>query len=162
MATVLIHFQCAPPRYVNDPASPANCLANLQRIGQGIELYAKTHKGALPDTLGTLLITGDIDNPEVLICPESILSPTTLPTTRQRAADIDAGIHVSYVYLGKGLPASCDPATIIVYEPLTNHRGKGMSVLFGDGHVEFVRATEATKILSLIASGVRPVTRPAN
>jgi prepilin-type processing-associated H-X9-DG protein len=77
------------------------------------------------------------------------------------AVNLVAGGHNSFIYLGRGLTTTTTPAdAIIIYEPLTNNFGEGMSVLFGDGHVEFVDVKFAAALVSKAATGKYPVTMP--
>jgi prepilin-type processing-associated H-X9-DG protein len=50
----------------------------------------------------------------------------------------------------------CGEAVPIACEPLANHAGDGMNILFGDGHVEFLPAAAAER-----AMRGPPATRPA-
>jgi prepilin-type processing-associated H-X9-DG protein len=66
--------------------------------------------------------------------------------------------HCSYIYLGKGLNDRTVAAdTVVLYEPLTNHQGDGMHVLFGDFHVEWVPASIAQTILTQHAASTQPI-----
>ena len=49
---------------------------------------------------------------------------------------------------------------MILYEPPKNHANNGMNVLFVDGHVEWLSATDAKPILKQAAAGVRPIRYP--
>ena len=40
-----------------------------------------------------------------------------------------------------------------MHEPVENHDGQGMNVLFADGHVEFVLAGQAQAVLDRAARG---------
>lgn len=67
---------------------------------------------------------------------------------------------VSYAYLGKGLTSADlnqNPDIVLAYEPLSNHGGFGMNVLFGDGTVEWVQGARAQSILFQASSGSHPV-----
>ena len=69
--------------------------------------------------------------------------------------------HVSYIYLGKGLSAeSATEGTVLLYEPLSNHTGDGMNVLFADFHVEWLTAAEASTVLKQVAAKRFPVRYP--
>jgi prepilin-type processing-associated H-X9-DG protein len=52
--------------------------------------------------------------------------------------------------------------TVVAYEPLSDHDKAGMNVLFGDGHVEFVSAGVAGRILGKVSAKVFPVTMSVN
>ncbi len=46
--------------------------------------------------------------------------------------------------------------SVLMYEPLANHRSDGSNFLFGDGQVEFVPRVKATKMLVELQSGTNP------
>src|SRR5205823_6456516 len=112
-----------------------NCAANLRQIGLAIVVYSNRNHGEYPDTFGRLVLSGDITN-EVFVCWSTNDTRSAAPTTRAQAAEIDAGKHVSYIYLGRGMNSqTITTDTVVACEPLSNHGGAGMNVLFGDGHV---------------------------
>ena len=99
--------------------------------------------------------------PAVFICPNTNHTPAALgPTTQATAANIHSGGHLSYIYLGKGFTSSVAPNVILAYEPLSNHYGNGMNVLFGDGHVEFIHTAEATALIAELTTGHNPPRPP--
>ncbi|HEX3357256.1 MAG TPA: H-X9-DG-CTERM domain-containing protein [Tepidisphaeraceae bacterium] len=141
--------------------NPGKCPSNLRQIGQAILLYANDHHGAYPDSVSTILLEEEVTS-QLFICPTSNDTPATGPTTQAVAANLTAGGHLSYIYLGRGWTVAMTPANAIVaYEPLSNHGGDGMNVLFGDGHVEFLSAIAAKPILANAAPGNPPVTLPS-
>jgi len=145
------------PRPANDRVK---CASNLRQIGQAILLYTHDHAGQYPDSLGILLLNEDMI-PPVFICPCSNDSASAQPTTREQAAEINAGKHCSYIYLGRGMTTNLvAPHCVIGYEPLANHSGDGMNVLFGDGHVEFIDKIHAASILTQVAAGKTVVRYP--
>ncbi len=46
-----------------------------------------------------------------------------------------------------GISANINPETVILHEQLDNHDGDGLRLVFGDGHVEFVRMDQAEKYI---------------
>jgi prepilin-type processing-associated H-X9-DG protein len=97
-----------------------------------------------------------------LICPSSNDTPAAIgPTTRATVANINAGGHLSYIYLAKGMTNTQKADTILVYEPLSNHQNNGMNVLFGDLHVDWIAAKEAKWMLSELKLGHNPPWNPA-
>jgi prepilin-type processing-associated H-X9-DG protein len=50
----------------------------------------------------------------------------------------------------------------VLYEPLANHGGDGIHVLFGDGHAEWLNATVGAKIIAAAATGKLPITCDPN
>ncbi len=129
-----------------ETANRVKCYSNLRSIGQAITLYAQDNGGQYPPSLAVL--AGQVDiSPTAMICPSSNDEKSSATNTagvvgELTAAETDAAGHkhcLSYVYVGRKLNAKTISAeTILVYEPLTNHDGDGTSVLFGDGHVEFI------------------------
>jgi prepilin-type processing-associated H-X9-DG protein len=47
-------------------------------------------------------------------------------------------------------------ALVLAYEPLTNHNGRGANFLFADGHVGWLDAPTATKVVAELAAGQNP------
>jgi len=45
---------------------------------------------------------------------------------------------------------------VVAFEPLSNHDGRGMNVLLGDGHVEWLDAALAARVLTEIRSNQNP------
>jgi prepilin-type processing-associated H-X9-DG protein len=81
-----------------------------------------------------------------MICPSSNDERSTATEPAALAAELAAAeagapdhAHcLSYVYVGQALTLQTATADhIVAYEPLENHDGDGVNVLFGDGHVEF-------------------------
>jgi prepilin-type processing-associated H-X9-DG protein len=116
-------------------------------------LYANDHGGHYPNTFGELfeedLISG------VFVCPDTNDTPATGATTQALAANLTAGGHLSYIYLGKGMIQTVSGKLVVAYEPLANHK-TGMNVLYGDGHVTFVELAAAQKMLAELAAGHNP------
>ena len=56
--------------------------------------------------------------------------------------------HLDYVYLGKGLKmAKLNADQPLAHEKFEVSNGKGINILYGDGHVEFLNIEEAQKLL---------------
>lgn len=138
------------------------CASNLRQIGQAIQMYANDHGGKLPDDLATLFEAEDISQ-AVFVCPDTSDVPAAGPTTQAAMNAMRQPGTVSYVYIGKGLTSSHLTADVVLaYEPLSNHNGTGMNVLFGDGHVEWVQGSLAQSVVSQGKSGQCPATLPSN
>jgi prepilin-type processing-associated H-X9-DG protein len=132
----------------------------MREIGQAIAMYSNVHAGQFPNDLRTIFETGEVTT-AVFVCPCTKDAPApTGPTTQATAAGLMRPGHVSYIYLGKGLRAeSATEDTVLLYEPLSNH-ADGMNVLFGDFHVEWLPAAEASTILKQVAAKRFPVRYP--
>lgn len=144
-----------------DQSPREKCVSNMRQIGQAIAMYANEHGDRFPDDVKTILENEDL-TPSVFVCPSSNDQPTPPgPTTQTTAAALLQPGHLSYIYLGKGLTSQTATAdTVLLYEPLTNHSGDGMNVLFGDFHVEWLSASEAATILKQVAAKRNPVRYP--
>lgn len=134
-------------------AQQAHCSANLKSIGTALQKYANENSDRYPDTFEELARAVQFP-PEMFVCPAS---------NDQKAMSVDQlneGGHMSYIYLGKGRKRSemgvDDP---LVYEPLSNHKGAGANVLFGDTHVERLTPAELAKLLA--APTTLPTTTPS-
>ena len=128
--------------------------------------YAVTHEGRLPDNWQEMVSQSDVPlRLQSLVCPASGDTPPRGPTTQSIVADLTAGGHVSYVYLGRGKTTkTLRRDTVLVYEALPRH--EGMTVLYADGHMEFIARNSAVLLLQNIASesaaSTHPTSRPAN
>ncbi len=123
-----------------ETAQRAKCSSNLHQIGLAILLYQQDHGGAYPDTLGRLAENEQI-GAEVFVCPSGNDERSDGATPAAVAADIDAGPakhHCSYVYVGRGLTDKTETAaTVVAYDPLSDHDDDGGNVLYGDGRVDW-------------------------
>jgi prepilin-type processing-associated H-X9-DG protein len=119
-------------------AYQAKCATNMRQLGTCLQLFATAHNNHLPDDL-TELADYDID-PDVFVCRASDDTKAEGATTQQWVANLKTpgSRHCSYIYLGKGLTWPVPAETPLLTESLSNHDDKGMNVLFGDGHVEFI------------------------
>jgi len=145
-------------------ANRVKCASNLRQIGQACLLYANAHQGQCPARLEDLILTEDIGS-EVFTCPSSNDTPAPGPTTQAVAQSLSAGGHLSYVYLGAGHPIDSNPDAVLAYEPLSNHAGTGMNVLYFDGHVTFLAAPQARQLLQTLNAsppGTKPVGRDSS
>jgi prepilin-type processing-associated H-X9-DG protein len=137
------------------------CASNMHQIGLAIILYQNDHNQNYPNSLAELLMEEQIA-PAVFVCPSSNDTASTCPT-QAIAADWAKPGHLSYIYLGKGLNDKTATAdTVVLYEPMSNHAGEGMNVLFGDGHTDWVNATVGAKIIAAAATGKLPITCDPN
>ena len=129
-------------------ANRVKCASNLRMIGLELVTYANQNGGKFPDTIEELIASGNITS-AVYDCPVTSASP---PVTSSPQALVG---QVEYVYVGKGLTNNAGPTTVLAYEPLTNH-GDGSNMLYADGTVTFVMATQAGRIIKQIQAGQNP------
>jgi prepilin-type processing-associated H-X9-DG protein len=145
------------------------CESNLRQIWQAIALYAQENGGQYPLSLAVLLAHKDI-TPSMLVCPASSDEAASAPDTAGVVAEVEAAENnapghkhcLSYVYVGRGLNSkTASKETVVVYEPLTNHDGKGANVLFGDGWVTFIDKHAWPRMAAIISAEInRTTTRP--
>jgi prepilin-type processing-associated H-X9-DG protein len=141
-------------------ANSVRCAVNLRSIGLALNEYARGHGGHYPERLEELLAVEGVP-PEVFVCPADWRSTQGVaggPNTAQAAERLRLA-RGSYVLLTPRMipPADRGLASVlpVVCEPLANHDGERMNVLFADGHVESVDAVDAVRVLA-----IRPTTRP--
>ena len=146
-----------------EPAQRVKCASNLRQIGQGIQIYANEHRGALPPSLDVLLTSVDLTS-EVFVCPSSDHERAAGTTTRDVVSNFLANPqHCSYVYVAGGLTgAALTPAHVLAYEHATNHKRQGMNVLYGDGAVQWLGPKEAERLLSELTAGHNPPRPPTS
>ena len=123
-----------------------------------MQMYAGENRGRFPDTFATLMLTQDI-TPEPFICPSSQGERAPGETPRQRAANLKAPDHLSYVYVGNGLDTSVPRGAIVAYELMENHNRDGIHFLYADGHVEFHRRQDAEFFIAELTAGHNPPRR---
>ena len=145
-------------QYPREQSNRVKCASNMRQIGQALQMWANDHGGNFPNQLSDVLdedLTASVFN-----CPDTDDTPATGATTRAIAADVTAGGHLSYIYLGKGLTTQAASDVVLLYEPLANHQNQGMNVLFADGHVDFLQAKDVQPLLRQVANHVTPVRLP--
>jgi prepilin-type processing-associated H-X9-DG protein len=158
IALVLFIAFTLPPLGRSRPAANrVKCMINLRQIGQGIFLYAMDNRGRFPPDLDALMLTQDLTF-EVLVCPSTNDIKARGPTTQATLHAMHAGPgHCSYIYVGGSLTSQTVTAQhVVAYEPMSNHRGAGMNVLFGDGSVQFLNQAESTYVLAELKAGHNP------
>jgi hypothetical protein len=137
-------------QHVSDQDPVLGCAANMHVIGLSTLMYANNHQDRLPDRFEDLFdedITADR-----FCCPISNDMPATGPTTQAIAANLSAGGHLSYVYLGKGLVNPVPKDVIVAYEIPGHHGTRGSYVLFGDGHFHVLDPSEMARLLAVVQS----------
>lgn len=134
------------------------CAAQLRLIGKALKAYVTTH-GQYPDNLSQLYLDGGVQ-PRDFLCPECPDTPARGSTPDAVAADLTAGGHLSYAYVGAGLRPATHPDTVVMFDFPTNHvrdRLEGGNVLFADGHLEWYNRAEFRTLVDRAAAGERPL-----
>ncbi len=151
------------PSRARPAANQVKCASNLRQIGQTVFQVAQTN-GRYPDTLDELVGSSSLPA-ETLVCPQCDDTVAPGATAAQQAANLRAGRHVSYVYVGKGLPLVDPPSpnAVVAYELPANHDGRGANFLFADGHVDWLIASDADRLIRQIQtarSAAAPASQP--
>ena len=108
------------------------CAVNLRGIGQAMYIHAQDD-GRFPSSFQVLLDENNI-TPKQLICPS---------TSHVPGDPVDS----CYVIV-PGQTTYSDPHNVLVYERPENHGGKGVNVLYQDGHVEFITVEKLNEQLA--------------
>ncbi len=109
-----------------------HCGSDMRQIGLHLREYAKAHDDRLPDSLAALHADAVYLD---MVCPSQP--------------------GLAFVYYGRGLTWPASANVPILAEPLANHEGEGMNILFDAGEVRFVSADEAQAILAERLAGNR-------
>lgn len=151
-----------PIKRAREQANRVKCASNLRQVGQAVFIYASVNGGRFPDRLDKLL---SYAGSNVFVCPSCNDSPAPGATPQIQASNLYAGGHLSYVYVGAGLSTNAGfgsaPTTVVMYEPLANHRDS-INVLYADGSVHILaRPAAAAMIAALPPAATQPATRPS-
>jgi prepilin-type processing-associated H-X9-DG protein len=134
------------------------CMANLRQIGLGMMVYANANNGFFPASLDALPAVG-VPAGKAYECPACAGDQAKPPVTVGTVVPSHYVFALPLTRVHVATPAS---AMVLAYEPLTNHDGRGINVLFADGHAEWLSGPAATAVLATVApSTTLPVT-PAN
>jgi RNA polymerase sigma factor (sigma-70 family) len=113
------------------------CQRNMHLIGQAILAYANKHNGHFPGDAGSLIINEEI-SPQLFICPSSgMRMPAEILDADSEVQAEWVDQHSDYLYVGQGKNINGSPDAIVLYEKDSAHEGRGMNILFADGHVDF-------------------------
>jgi prepilin-type processing-associated H-X9-DG protein len=132
------------------------CPSNLRQVGQAIQIYANDHGGAFPATLEPLF-DGKYLMPKTFICPSSGDTAAGGETPEQVRAQLMAGDHVSYIYIGAGLTYNHGADYVVAYDRPRNHAPDGANILYADGHVDWMAMRAFQHVLDEVAAGRLPV-----
>ncbi len=132
------------------------CASRLRQIGMAMQMYANDHRGHLPPNLLTVLATQDLP-PETFNCPSSSDVRAAGTTPQQMLQDFQKPGRCSYVHAGfTGTALTATAAHVLAYEHAANHNNRGMNVLYGDGHVEWVDKPAADHVVAELKAGHNP------
>jgi len=134
-------------------ALQVGCLSNLRSIGQATMIYASMNRGFLPPSLDVLPPVLGPGAKTVFICPECSGDPTKKPVT------VGVVVTSNYIYCPPGLTLAGirnASRTVLAYEPLTNHNGRFICVLFCDGHCEVLPPDKAKAAIIDLSTGQNP------
>ena len=108
-------------------------LANLRGIGISCQVYAFDHQEQFPPDLQTLVDDGSVSR-------KALISPRDPSLSPDRASPGDC----SYVYIA-GQTMKSNPKNVLAYEP--DFDGEGGSVLFVDGHGEWIKPPRYQQVI---------------
>jgi prepilin-type processing-associated H-X9-DG protein len=161
MAAVTYRLLDRPDRVLCSPRGA--CQSQIRTIAQALFIYANDN-GRFPADFGELYVdlAGDV-GADAFVCPTSTQTRAVGPTTRAVGAALSNPAHASYIYAAAGLNVNAvAPDVILVLEKCNNHGG-GLNAVFGDGHAEFLPASNAKEqaaldgLLGQAAQGIRPL-----
>ena len=161
------------PMIIQTRGSPrVACMANLRALGIAMLQYSTANQGAYPDSWETLILSGYVKDGRPFVCEQSgdywanAATPQALAQMLASMGRPDAfatastrpKTYLSYIYCGNGLTTKTRnlSKTVVAYEPLCNHHGKIMNVLFADGHVEMLHPAVAVPMVNNLQSGLNP------
>ena len=134
-----------------EPASRIKCASNMRQIGLALSFYLAGHHGLYPPDLASLMADPDCDlTNQVLVCPSSTDEPAA------EGAPPVPGKSMSFIYLAAGPASKTSAATVLLYEPMTNHNGEGANFLYGDGTVRFSPRRQARAMIAQLEAGTNP------
>jgi hypothetical protein len=117
------------------------CKSRMLSIAAALAEYATDHNGQYPERLEQLILDGYAQRagltPSDFVCPGSNDRAASATDPARWAKEIS--LKCSYIYVGRGTTKKSAADTPLLYEKRTNHNGAGMTVLFVDGTVEFIK-----------------------
>jgi prepilin-type processing-associated H-X9-DG protein len=138
-----------------EEANRVRCQANLKAIGQALLAYTAQY-GAYPPHLEELMISQNL-RANLFVCPSSDDAEAPGTDVKTQAQTLSSGAHLSYMYVGQRLNTGMPAARVVVlYEPPANHDHVGSNFLFGDGHVDWLTASQAEQAIPQIQNGINP------
>jgi prepilin-type processing-associated H-X9-DG protein len=147
-------------------AQEIKCASNLRQLSMAMFMYASSNKGFVPPDLDALL-------PFLGPAPAAAAGVCTCPDAADHGAPpatVGRAMNYSYVYVPpqvQRLNQIRSPSTTVAaFEPLANHGGRSINVVYWDGHVELLQGTaaqlKAAQLQALVAANAaRATTSPA-
>jgi prepilin-type processing-associated H-X9-DG protein len=130
-------------------ANRSMCGTRMTGVYMASRVWAMTHDGTFPPDLGSLVEDGSISTRN-LICPSSPRfrgAESTFPADPQQWRQW-SNDHSDFIYLAARKKADeLNADDIFLYERLDHHKGEGINICFGDGHVAFTPMAEAVRLL---------------
>jgi prepilin-type processing-associated H-X9-DG protein len=125
-------------------ANQIKSASNLRQIGQAMLLYANENKGKYPKTMGELLLTQDVSI-VVFVNPQTKTKAPREKTKDEQALWINK--DCDYEYLGAGKTNLTGADVILAHEKIRPN-ARGVNLLYGDGHVEYIPTPSAQAALA--------------
>jgi prepilin-type processing-associated H-X9-DG protein len=120
-------------------ARRTQCMNHLKMIGMSASTYADSHGGKLPKDMATLAKAQSLQK-ATLTCRSAI--------DKAALADpMDDGF--GYVIV-PGLSESSPANSVLAFDKLNNHRGRGGNVLFLDGSVQWLNKTAFDALIAAL------------
>ncbi len=123
-------------------ANRVRCASNMRQIGLALVAYRNANQQINPPDLAALWSQQSQLTGSTFVCPSGN------DTVAVDAGHLNAGGHLSYVYLPPG-PGAFGPFDVVLYENAGDQKKNvGTNMLFGDGHVEWKSAVAAQSIIA--------------
>jgi prepilin-type processing-associated H-X9-DG protein len=130
------------------------CGRQMVNIFLELKQYAREHDGFTPARLDDLV-------PNRSSFAYDFYCPTHPPTAARIAAASSGTVPLAsdYIYTLPSIRLAELPTaarTVVLYEPLANHGGRGVNMLFADGGQVFVPVAQARPIIAELENGLNP------